>query len=83
MGSNYPLRGGKDTLWEGGVRGAAFVYSDRIQNKGRVCKELIDVSDWVPTLFAQAGGDSNKLSKVDGTLTSYIICKQCQILHIS
>lgn len=73
MGSNFPLRGSKDTLWEGGVKGTAFVYSDRIQEKGRVCKELIDVSDWVPTLFGQAGGDLSRLSALDGTFISILL----------
>jgi hypothetical protein len=67
MGSNYPFRGGKDMVWEGGVRGTAFVYSQLIKERGRVCRDLIDVSDWVPTLYYLAGGDSSLLyPNIDG-----------------
>ena len=32
--SNYPLKGGNGTLWEGGSRALGFVYSNRITKKG-------------------------------------------------
>ena len=66
MGSNFPFRAGKDTVWEGGVRGTAFVYSELIQKKGRVCNELLDVTDWVPTLYHLAGGNPDLLANLDG-----------------
>lgn len=67
MGSNYPFRGGKDMLWEGGVKGTAFVYSDLIKHKGRVSHELIDITDWVPTIYHLAGGNADLLHKyLDG-----------------
>ncbi|PFX15298.1 Arylsulfatase J [Stylophora pistillata] len=67
QGCNYPLKGGKDTFWEGGVRGVGFVHSNLIKNKGRVSYDLIDVTDWLPTFYHLAGGDITKINdKIDG-----------------
>ena len=67
QGSNYPLKGGKDTLWEGGVRGVAFVHSNMIAKRGRVSHDLIDATDWLPTFYHLAGGEVTKIQdKIDG-----------------
>ena len=54
-GSNYPLRGKKTSLWEGGIKAVGFIYSKLLAKRGYVNKELVDITDWYPTLLHLAG----------------------------
>ncbi|KOX74856.1 Arylsulfatase B [Melipona quadrifasciata] len=65
-GSNYPLRGTKYTLYEGGVRGVAALWSSRLQKSARVSNELVHITDWLPTLYSAAGGDLKDLGEING-----------------
>lgn len=53
--SNWPLRGVKNTLWEGGVRGTGLVWSPLIDKAKRVGKQLMHITDWLPTLLKASG----------------------------
>ncbi|XP_070150541.1 arylsulfatase B [Polyergus mexicanus] len=64
--SNWPLRGVKNTLWEGGVRGTGLIWSPRLVRSGRVSRQMIHITDWLPTLITAAGGNALNLTSIDG-----------------
>mmetsp|Transcript_28578 Transcript_28578/g.47276 ORF Transcript_28578/g.47276 Transcript_28578/m.47276 type:complete len:651 (+) Transcript_28578:16-1968(+) len=69
MGSSYPLRGQKYTLFEGGVRVNAFVTGGYLpeSTRGRSLDCMFHNVDWLPTLVAGAvGADPEALGPLDG-----------------
>ena len=63
---NGPLRAGKGTLYEGGVRVAAFATWDGHISAGERNNEPMHVVDWYPTLLTLAGGSLEQETKLDG-----------------
>lgn len=63
--SNWPLRGSKITIWEGGTRALGFVHGPNILlRSGYTYDELIHIVDWYPTLVEAAGGSA--VPNIDG-----------------
>ncbi|KAK9508335.1 hypothetical protein O3M35_005923 [Rhynocoris fuscipes] len=64
--SNWPFRGVKNTLWEGGVRGVGLVWSPLLKNSSRVSDQMMHISDWLPTLLSAAKAKDRIPESIDG-----------------
>ena len=58
-GSNYPLKGSKTTMFEGGVRVLAFANGGALPDsmRGKTSEGFIHIADWYPTFCKMAGVD--------------------------
>lgn len=65
--SNWPLRGRKNSVWEGGTRSVAFLSYPQMaeQYRGRTVSDLVHIVDWYPTILALAGV-KDKMAGLDG-----------------
>ena len=62
---NHPLRGGKHSVWEGGVRATSFIVGPGIP-RGNDYFPLMHGADWLPTLGGFAGYDLKGTLPLDG-----------------
>jgi arylsulfatase A-like enzyme len=72
--SNGALRAGKGTLYEGGVRGCAFVRWPGKIPAGTRSEEPVHVIDWFPTLVRLAGGKLEQPKPLDGQDLAPMLC---------
>jgi len=84
-GNNYPLRGWKGSLWDGGMHGVGFVWSQNLKTKGYINNELIHISDWYPTLLHVAESNAST-DGLDGfnqweTISYNIASPRKELLH--
>nr|XP_002131042.1 arylsulfatase I-like [Ciona intestinalis] len=91
-GNNWPYRGTKNTLYEGGVKAVGFVHGKILGDLSpaqRVNRELIHVTDWYPTIMAAAdcpyvsGNSRNKLYGLNqwGALRGERGSQRTEIVH--
>ncbi|MDD9987767.1 MAG: sulfatase [Spirochaetaceae bacterium] len=65
-GSNGPLRGGKGTTWEGGMREPFIAWRPGTVPAGAACRELCTTMDLLPTFARMAGTTEPTDRTIDG-----------------
>lgn len=64
--TNAPLRAGKSTLYEGGIRVPLIIYSPERFIKGKVSDEIVVTHDFYPTFCEIADIKTDKIQPFDG-----------------
>ncbi|MEQ1858491.1 MAG: arylsulfatase [Chthoniobacteraceae bacterium] len=78
---NGPLRAGKGTIYEGGVRAAAFANWPGQIPAGVTIKEPMHIVDWYPTLVKLAGGSLEQKLPLDGRDVWPMLTKSAKSPH--
>ncbi|XP_042866572.1 arylsulfatase I-like [Penaeus japonicus] len=65
-GNNFPLRGNKGGVFEGGTRGVAFIHSPLLPKTGFKYEGLMHIVDWQSTLLHAAGANKYSFRKRRG-----------------
>ncbi|EDV97843.1 arylsulfatase B [Drosophila grimshawi] len=65
-GSNWPLKGQKNSPWEGGLRVAGAIWSPLLKARGNLFTQPIYVGDFLPTLAHAAGIELDSSLHLDG-----------------
>lgn len=64
---NFPLRSGKGSVYEGGVREPMIVYWNGVARPGTECDKYLIIEDFFPTILEMAGvSDYKTVQQVDG-----------------
>ncbi len=64
--SNFPLRGNKGSVWEGGHRVNCIIKWPKMIRKGRVCSDIVSMIDFYPTFAEMLGIELDDGVKRDG-----------------
>ena len=64
--NNYPLRGGKATIFEGGTREPLIIRWPGVVEPGSRCSEVVSSIDFYPTLLEMAGAKPKAKQILDG-----------------
>ena len=64
--TNGPLRAGKSTLYEGGIREPLIVRLPGVVKPGSVCDTPVSTVDFYPTLLEAAGAKPDPKQRLDG-----------------
>ena len=78
---NTPLRAGKGTIYEGGIRVCAFATWPGHIPAGTTVKEPIHAVDWYPTLVKLAGAPKEQKLPLDGLDIMPVLAENAKSPH--
>jgi arylsulfatase A len=76
---NSPLRGGKGSTWEGGMREPALAWRPGTIPAGASCDEIATTMDILPTFAAIAGAKTPADRKIDGKNITPLLLGQANV----